>query len=180
MTPLMMCAQDGEEDMVRSLLEYGAQVNLQSPTGETALMYAAITGEYELVKILLRSGADPSAANDLGFTAAMMAANRGHLEVIQRLVVYDQDVPNTGFLDARDPSGHNALDHAVRSNEPEVVQVLMAAGAAVGRVLPNVSRQVLLQREAALERKRRQREQADGRVPEEPVKEVASIAHIAH
>lgn len=30
MTPLMMCAQDGEMDMAKSLLEYGAQVNLKS------------------------------------------------------------------------------------------------------------------------------------------------------
>ena len=39
MTAVMMCAQDGQEEMLKVLLEYQADVNLVSKTGETALMY---------------------------------------------------------------------------------------------------------------------------------------------
>ena len=50
----MMCSQDGEAAMLRTMLEHGAQVNTRSGSGETALMYAAITGNLDIVKILLR------------------------------------------------------------------------------------------------------------------------------
>jgi len=135
-------------------------------------MYSSITGEIDLVKILLRNGADPAAVNNYGYTAAIMAANRGHMEVLRRFVVYDEDFPNTGFLDIRDPSGHNALDHALLSNEKEAVELLMAAGAAAGKIHANVGKEVLERRAAALERKRLERKRELERTAEKPLYEL--------
>jgi uncharacterized protein len=151
-TPLMMCSQDNEDVMLKSLLEHNASVNLRSKTGETALMYASITGYINIVKILLRFKADPAAQNDLGFTPVMMAANRGHIEVINRFIVHDEDFPDEDILDTLDSAGHCALDHAILSDETEVAIALMAAGAKM-QIFTNVGAEVLMKRKASLTRK---------------------------
>ena len=153
MTGLMMCSQDGQFDMAKTLLEFGAQPNLKSKTAETALMYASITGAASIVKLLLQHGADPAIKNELGFTAAIMAANRGHLDVIQAFIQHDENFPQTGFLDLKDFAGHCALDHAILSDHRKVVDALMAAGVATGKLVAIVSKDINLLRFAALERR---------------------------
>lgn len=53
-TALMLAVSHGRMEMVQSLLEQGAQVNLQDDEGSTALMCASEHGHLELVKLLLQ------------------------------------------------------------------------------------------------------------------------------
>jgi ankyrin repeat protein len=76
-TPLMMAALRGQTDMVRTLLDRGAQVNR---SGWTPLHYAASGGDPALVALLLDRGAAIDALSPNGTTPLMMAARYGAID----------------------------------------------------------------------------------------------------
>jgi ankyrin repeat protein len=61
-------------DMVRMLLEGGADPNVNSETKTTVLGEAAATGDAAMVRILLEAGAEVNAKDPFGDTALMIAA----------------------------------------------------------------------------------------------------------
>ena len=153
MTPVMMCSQDGQEDMVKLLLEYGCSVNLRSKSGETALMYSSIIGHAGIVKLLLLNGADPNMKNDFGFTALIMAANRGHMDVIHLFIERDERQPQQEVLEVKDKMGNTALDHAIMSSQQEVVDALMAAGVTLGKKNAWIDHTIMKKRRYSLDKK---------------------------
>ena len=62
---------DGDINHVRLLLDEGADINIQSGAGWTALSYAASNKRVDIVKLLLERGADPNIPNNMGTTALM-------------------------------------------------------------------------------------------------------------
>ena len=78
-TPLCAAiAGKGDQDVVRLLLDAGADPNFRAATGVTALHLAASRGADALVHQLLERGADAAARMDDGTTPAGIAAARGH------------------------------------------------------------------------------------------------------
>lgn len=71
LTPLMWASRAGNIDVVELLIQYGADVHLQSASGNTSLMYAVTKGNLEIVELLLASGA----------TAHMSVAGKEYSEV---------------------------------------------------------------------------------------------------
>lgn len=77
MSPLDWAITMGTPDMVRLLVERGANVNEMDPHGHTPLHRAAMKGNFEAARILLEAGADPNQAREeysitpLGFAATM-------------------------------------------------------------------------------------------------------------
>jgi hypothetical protein len=57
-TTLMKAAWDNNLEIVKLLLERGANVNLQRSSGETALMDAVVKNNIEIIKLLIEHGAD--------------------------------------------------------------------------------------------------------------------------
>ena len=84
-TLLMAAAFEGQEAMVRMLLQRGASVNLQDSAGLTALMHAATNGQTTIVQALLDAKADASLQSKSGSTALMMAEQRKHTATAQLL-----------------------------------------------------------------------------------------------
>ena len=68
-TLLATAALMGHTEVVASLLEHGADVNVRSRDGGTALHAAAFLGRAEIVKHLLEKGADTTLRNNTGSTA---------------------------------------------------------------------------------------------------------------
>ena len=60
-------------EMVRFLVANGADVNIQTNNGETALIQAARVGALEMVHFLVANGADINAQTNSGETALMEA-----------------------------------------------------------------------------------------------------------
>jgi ankyrin repeat protein len=54
MTALMVASKEGHENVVKLLLEKGANANLKEHNGATALMMASHKGHDTVVKILLK------------------------------------------------------------------------------------------------------------------------------
>ena len=115
-TPFVRAALSGDIEIMRLLLESGADANIATTQGTTALMAAAginwIPGQtyshseadyMEAVKLCLDRGAPVNASNSLGLTAMHGAANRGWESVIQILADHGAK------LDAKDKEGRTPM-----------------------------------------------------------------------
>jgi curved DNA-binding protein CbpA len=88
-TALVLAAQnDGDVrlEMVQSLLDAGANVNLPGESGFTAFLWAALRDDGDLLKLLIEAHADLEAISDGGDTALMIAASNGNTNMINALL----------------------------------------------------------------------------------------------
>jgi len=72
-------------EIVKMLLEAGADANARQERGFVPLHDAAANGHAALVELLLKYGANADAKTDDGKTAGDMAAERGHKELAEML-----------------------------------------------------------------------------------------------
>jgi len=82
--PLYLAAGEGRLEVVRYLLDEGADVNAPEQFGDTALTEAVFNGQLAAVKELLFRGADINAIGDAG-TALDIAINRNHSAIADLL-----------------------------------------------------------------------------------------------
>ncbi|CAH0046457.1 unnamed protein product [Clonostachys solani] len=96
MTPLHHAAQIPEAgDVVRRLVERGANVGVKNMQGETALACAIDSYSSEVVEFLLKQGASPNCVNRFGVPVIQEAIERQAIDLVQAL-----------------------LDHGARTNMP--------------------------------------------------------------
>jgi hypothetical protein len=82
---LLEAVKSGNADMVKELIESGAEVNQQDKQGWTPLSWAAGKGYLAIVDLLLQRGADPLAVGRDLRTPQMIALAAGHAEVVKAL-----------------------------------------------------------------------------------------------
>jgi ankyrin repeat protein len=129
-TAFLRAALAGDITVMRLLLEKGADPNIATFAGTTALMAAAgvnwMTGQtfteskealMEAVQLCLEKGADVNAKNSMGVTAVIGAANRGSDDILEFLV------KKGARLDIKDKEGRTPLVWAegvfLATNAPE-------------------------------------------------------------
>jgi YVTN family beta-propeller protein len=61
--PIIIASQYGRTEIVRELLAHGADPNIRTKDGDTALHRAAHMGRFDICQILLNAGANPNALN---------------------------------------------------------------------------------------------------------------------
>jgi hypothetical protein len=72
-SPMITAALFGKTEVVKVLIDAGADINLINNDGSTALHTAAFFGRVEIVQELIRSGADTNILNSAGSTALASA-----------------------------------------------------------------------------------------------------------
>jgi len=88
-TPLMLSCHNGEEAVLKALLESGASTLPKTRgAGATALMMAAQSGQKGAVHLLLEAGAVAQEADASGRTAQTIAEEEGHAEVVEILLAH--------------------------------------------------------------------------------------------
>lgn len=143
-TPFIRAALSGDIEVMRLLLQHGADPNIATAQGSTALMaasginwipaqtYTRSEADYvEAVKLCLEKGAPVNAANSLQLTAIHGAANRGWTSIIQILADHGAK------LDVADVGGRtplvfaNGIFLAIRPPvaKPEAIALLTKLGA---------------------------------------------------
>ncbi|XP_059176236.1 ankyrin-3-like [Physella acuta] len=126
-TPLMIALKHQFIDVVKSLIENNANVNIRDNDGETVL-HAAVkrdenylqdrtrqtalhceskSSNYSIISALLELGANPDISTNEGITALMIAANKGNIPVVKLLV------HNGANVNMQDCEGRNACMYAV-------------------------------------------------------------------
>jgi ankyrin repeat protein len=82
---LLFATLSEHKDVIKILLDYGAEVDSRSGDGRTPLILAASKGNKEIVNMLLQAGADPSLTDQSGATAESTAAAKGFREIAELL-----------------------------------------------------------------------------------------------
>ncbi|XP_035212769.1 KN motif and ankyrin repeat domain-containing protein 1-like [Stegodyphus dumicola] len=107
-TALMLAVSHGKKEIVKMLLDVGAEVNLQDKDGSTALMCAAEHGHLEIVKLLLsHPECDPTIVDNDECNALTIAMEAGHKDI--GLLIYT----NMNF--SRGSSPYSTLKNRKRS-----------------------------------------------------------------
>ena len=112
---LSSAAYKGQTDVVKNLLNRGANVNERSGCGfgwdpnVTALTCASHGGHMETVKVLVEKGADVNARSNDGWTPLISAAYKGHVDVAKFLIEKGADVDVSMAFLQRWPLGKDGL-----------------------------------------------------------------------
>lgn len=106
-TALHECVRSANTEMMKILLDRGANVEIKDVDGETPLFVASTSRDPELVRLLLQAGANPDAKAKDGWSALMMATRDGSHEIVKYLLEAGADV-----YGGRDMFGRNAMDIA--------------------------------------------------------------------
>ena len=136
-TALMMAARAGAAGVVRQLIAAGADVNQATRGGHTALMWAAAERHPRVVILLAEVGAEVGARTRIRTRPGRPTVREA--KVLQPLEAVNPAVlPRDGDRDPPRPEGgFTPLLHAVLAGDPEVVGVLLAAGANVDDAGPD-------------------------------------------
>jgi len=79
----MTASRGGHENIVRLLLDRGADVNMTNDSGNTALIWAS---NINVVRLLLDRGANVNARNTDGGTALIYCSREGHENRVRLLL----------------------------------------------------------------------------------------------
>ncbi|KAJ7602548.1 ankyrin repeat-containing domain protein [Mycena polygramma] len=114
---LRAASKEGKTAVVGMLIEAGADVDAN---GSGALWTGSVSGNADVVKLLIAAGADIHANNGQALCAA---SKNGHIQVVTLLIAAGADVnANSG----------QALEAASRNGNVEIVKLLIDAGADAG------------------------------------------------
>ena len=122
-TTLIEAAGHGRVEIVKLLIDRGADVNLKGEAWYGPLHAAAYGGHVEVVKLLLDNGADVNIFNH--DKPLHYAAKNGHIEVAEMLIAHGADI------NARGMSKQTPLGTAVSNRQEEMVEYLLSKGADV-------------------------------------------------
>ncbi len=86
-TPLIVATRNGNFTSVKSLLEYGANPNFQTPSGKTAAHFAAEHGDDGLILLLWLNNALLNTSDDYGKPPQIYAPNSEHSRTKQLIKV---------------------------------------------------------------------------------------------
>lgn len=152
-TPLMLAAESGQLESIVKLLSNGAKLDILDEKGRSALHLAAEAGQFKACQLIIcnsdsiladqgidsddfidfyDSSDEGDAAQELlliqdhkDLTPLMLAVLHGHTETVRILAK-----ENSKHLDLKQrQSGDTALHLAVSFNSPEIVAILLEAGA---------------------------------------------------
>jgi ankyrin repeat protein len=84
-TALMMASYNGYNKIVKILLEFGADPNIQNKNGWTALMDTTVNENYKITRKLLKAGADYSIENNSLEDALTIAIEKRSFKVAKIL-----------------------------------------------------------------------------------------------
>ncbi len=123
-TPLHWAAYTGDTEIIKFILNKGADINVVSRIGLTTVYLATSEGHKEATELLLKEGADPNIPTKrTDWTAMMRAANNSFNEILKMLIQYG------GKVNVESAASWTPLHRAAEKGNLESVKILLDAGA---------------------------------------------------
>lgn len=122
-SPLHRAAYRGNDEVLKILLDQGAQTETADDDGRTPLHWAAKGGKKDTVQLLIAKGSQVNARDNTGRTPLHEAAISIDSEVVDLLL------ENGAELNARDKQGTTPLDLAQQYAREKTVQLFTGKGA---------------------------------------------------
>ena len=119
---LIAAAFTSRDELVRLLVSEPHLMKARTGLGETPLHYLAVENQIDSVKILMEHGAEINTQNDFGGAPLSEAAGLGYADLVACLLDHGAQLNLPG---QKEPTLHEA----VRSGSPEVVSLILSAGA---------------------------------------------------
>ena len=124
-TPLMIALENNaKSEVIRALINAGADVDISDNAGNTVLMYACMgqtSTEPEIVRMILEDGVNVNAQNEAGQSAIMFIAgniwNDNAHEIARILVEYG------AYIDETDNEGNGVL-YYVNEDDDEMREII--------------------------------------------------------
>ncbi len=126
-TLLYFAAQNGYIEVVKELLNLGADINLAANDGASPLFIAAQNGHVKVVKELLNRGAKINQEKNTGETPLSIAVWAGHLKVVKELLNHGAKINQAKS------NGETPLFIAAWAGHLKVVKELLKRGAKINQ-----------------------------------------------
>ncbi|XP_015601885.1 E3 ubiquitin-protein ligase MIB1 isoform X2 [Cephus cinctus] len=152
-TALQAASQNGHLEVIKILLRYKADVEIEDKDGDRAVHHAAFGDEPGVMALLAGAGADLNARNKRRQTALHVAVNKGHAGVVRTLLELgchpslqdsEGDTPlhdaiskkrddmlallldHAADITRTNNNGFNALHHAALRGNPSAMRILLS------------------------------------------------------
>ena len=123
-TALHYAVQSDDIELVRMLLQAGANAKATNRYGLPPITLAATNGSAKVIEALLAAGVDPNTATEEGEPVIMTAARTGTVDALKQLIARGANV------NAREKwFGETAVMWAASENHGDAIRVLAEAGA---------------------------------------------------
>ena len=124
-TPLHFAVEGGQADIVRYLLDKGADINARNVAGETPLHYAAGWGFLDVIALLIEKGADVKARSNEGDTPLHYVRFQAITPVAKILLDHGAEA------NARNKAGDSLLVAAFGRARRDLIDLLFSRGAII-------------------------------------------------
>ena len=140
---LSIAIKDGKVELVRLLLEKGADGSATDNDGRTALVLASARGNTEIVRLLLEKGADTviNDQDDKNALPILFAIEAGNKQMVELLLEFNADIDAVSktysYSSTINSYNHTPLSFAIEERKPKIVKLLIEKGAYVTKKLPS-------------------------------------------
>lgn len=131
--PLATAAMEGDLEVMRFLIDNGADLDGYNSYDDVALIYALGNQKIEAAKLLVESGADVNLPNAFGTSPFIGATASGDIELIKLMIgngaELDKNYPMNLNTSKPGDRNLNPLEFAIKYDQPEIISLLLNAGA---------------------------------------------------
>jgi beta-lactamase regulating signal transducer with metallopeptidase domain len=129
-TPLILAVRRGNLELVKKLLEEGADINLSSPGDGNPLINACLYGKEQIALFLIDKGADVNALVEGDETPLINACRNGNLRIVQYLFTHGAKVDLAVLANEETrPELRSPLNQAIQYKHPAIEVYLREKGA---------------------------------------------------
>lgn len=131
--PLATAAKEGDLELMKFLIDNGADLDGYNAYDDVALIYALENQQIEAAKLLVKSGANINIPNAFGFSPFIGATAYGNVELTTLMIQRGAELDRNYLVRVGDAKpgkkSMRPLEFAIKFKQPKIVSMLLDAGA---------------------------------------------------